>query len=85
MRTDELPQKMSQDNDNQNGCDQSHAKSPDGTKQQELELDCSNETLHAAEELSDSLILLCCEDALRLYTLKSIIQVLYFFSFFLNV
>ncbi|XXG46810.1 hypothetical protein AAC387_Pa02g1558 [Persea americana] len=74
VRTDKLPQKMSQDNDNQNGCDQSHAKSPDGTKPQELERDCSNETLHSAEELSDSLILLCCEDALRLYTLKSIIQ-----------
>lgn len=81
VRSDKLPQKISQDNDNPNGCDQGHSNRPDGSKPQEVEQCCSNETVHSTEELSDSHILLCSEDALRLYSLKTIIQVLYFVYF----
>lgn len=37
----------------------------------------SSETACSEERLLDSILLLCCEDSLHLYSTKSVIQVLY--------
>jgi syntaxin-binding protein 5 len=42
----------------------------------------SSETACSEERLLDSILLVCCEDSLHLYSTKSVIQVLYFPSLF---
>ncbi|XP_058075015.1 uncharacterized protein LOC131223597 isoform X2 [Magnolia sinica] len=72
VTSEKKPQQFSQDHDIEKGSDQT--KSPGGNKQQEVELHSSDGTTCSAEGLSNTLILLCCEDALRLYTLKSVME-----------
>uniref|UniRef100_A0A1D1Z041 Syntaxin-binding protein 5 n=1 Tax=Anthurium amnicola TaxID=1678845 RepID=A0A1D1Z041_9ARAE len=47
---------------------------PSGSSEQAVEPPSSNDALSSGEVSSDSVLLLCCEDALRLYLLKSLIQ-----------
>ena len=56
-----------------------------GSNLHESQHDSSAEETRHAEKFLDSYVLLCCEDSLRLYSVKSIIQVLlYLFYLFLS-
>ncbi|XP_042514167.1 uncharacterized protein LOC122088875 isoform X2 [Macadamia integrifolia] len=45
-----------------------------GIKPEEVELQTSSEITSSGEKLLDSIVVLCCEDTVRLYSLKSVIQ-----------
>uniref|UniRef100_A0A5B7B8W9 V-SNARE coiled-coil homology domain-containing protein n=1 Tax=Davidia involucrata TaxID=16924 RepID=A0A5B7B8W9_DAVIN len=47
---------------------------PSGINQHETEPHSSSENAQSGESLKDSLVLLCCKDALRLYHTKSVVQ-----------
>ncbi|KAF8395898.1 hypothetical protein HHK36_019853 [Tetracentron sinense] len=66
------PQQSFQDSDAKNEHVQTNTCSE--TNQQEVHLHTSSETTYPVEIVLDSLVLLCCEDALRLNSLKSVIQ-----------
>jgi len=48
---------------------------------QEIDQHCSADVSQSSELLSDPLFLLCCEDSLWLYPLKSVKEVLCYFKF----
>lgn len=57
-----------------------------GTNSHEVEHDSCPETAYSGENLLELFVLLCCEDSLRLYSTKSVIQVsLDFFNFTCNI
>ncbi|KAF8396949.1 hypothetical protein HHK36_018585 [Tetracentron sinense] len=66
------PQQLFQDSDAKKEPVQTNTYSENN--QQEVNLHTSTETTYPVERVLESLVLLCCEDALRLYSLKSVIQ-----------
>lgn len=68
--SEKYPQHISDDNSSQ--CETDKNNNPDGIKTQEQH--CSSDTSSSCETLLDPLLLLCCEDAVWLYSLKSLIQ-----------
>ncbi|XP_077212708.1 transducin family protein / WD-40 repeat family protein isoform X3 [Tasmannia lanceolata] len=71
-RSEEYAQHLSQDNDILTEANQTN--SPRQSKPEEVALQCPSETKYSDDRLSDMLLLLCCEDALRLYSVKSLLQ-----------
>lgn len=74
VRSEQNSFPLSQDNDLQNGCNQSGVNGADGSKLQEAQQISSSETVYSPDGPPDPLFVLCCEDALRLYSLKSVIE-----------
>lgn len=72
VASEKYSQHISDDNSSQSETEKNN--NPDGSKTQEVEQHCSSDTSDCCEKLVDPLLLLCCEDALLLYSLKSVIQ-----------
>ncbi|XP_019706287.1 lethal(2) giant larvae protein homolog SRO77 isoform X2 [Elaeis guineensis] len=72
VASEKFPQHISDDNSSQSETEKNN--NPDGSKTQEVEQHCSSDTSDCCEKLVDPLLLLCCEGALWLYSLKSVIQ-----------
>lgn len=44
---------------------------------------CSSDDISSKKNIKDSLVLLCCKDTLRIYAMKSVVQVSLLFLFYL--
>ncbi|XP_043724332.1 uncharacterized protein LOC122671267 isoform X2 [Telopea speciosissima] len=66
------PQHLSHEITVQN--DSAPSNTSSGIKPEEVELQTSSEITCSGEKLLDSVVVLCCEDTVRLYSLKSVIQ-----------
>ncbi|XP_038980223.1 uncharacterized protein LOC103709502 isoform X2 [Phoenix dactylifera] len=72
VASEKYPQHISDDNSSQSETEKNNNTNESMT--QEVEQHCSSDTSDCCETLVDPLLLLCCEDAIWLYSLKSVIQ-----------